>query len=165
MSKKFMAQRARDASNAKKAVEVSAVSEPTAFGVFSRPTHRSEDRERAGTERVTKFMAMSLEDLELARIEHESAILDMDLQMVDYASGHLEGEEAGWAERTTTARRYRKVALAIIQHVIELRKGQGASRAEFFMAAAVKLFDAQDLKDVWAAARAIAPSAHCWLEG
>lgn len=160
MSKKFVAQRSRDAAQVRKTVE-STVAVSTIPEDRRAPTHK--DRERTGLERVGEFMRMSLSDLEIARIEHLSAILGMDLQMGDPSPTQAKDHE--WAERVRSAQRHRKVDLAIIENVISLKRECDKSRAEFFMAAAMKLFDRQDLDDTWAAAKAIAPGAACWAQG
>ena len=159
MTKKFTARRARDASLARKAAETP--EESTAFVVREPETRTLErwvEREEEGLARVRKYQAMSLEDLETSRIEHESALLDIELQLEEH------GDLGKWADTARCAIRHRKVNLRVIEQVTRLKTSLGRTRADLFLTAATKIFESEDIQEAWAAAKALDPNNPCWTK-
>lgn len=159
MTKKFTAHKARDASLARKIIgsspaETSSIPRAT----VGKSSDRWTEREEEGLARVRHYQAMDLEGLHTSRIEHESALLDIDLQLAAY------GAKSEWAETAQCAIRHRKVNLLIIERVIKAKTSQDRNRDALFVAAATKVFEREDIREIWDTARALDPTNPCWAK-
>lgn len=154
MSKKFAAQRARDASLARKNIEACDSIPSTPRMSPTGPSAKSEEREKTGLLRVSEYQGRPTADLIGSRIEHIASILDMELQLELHAlPGVSQVTERNWRDTTLCALRHRKVNLRIIEEVLKTRQESTTSTDSLFRKAVEEIFDESDVADVWARVR------------